>query len=117
MALVACGECNAEISDKAPACPKCGAPTGMAKTDPMPIAPHVQLVKSAKSRGVYIILGLFFGLLGIHNFYAGRYGTGVVQLLTVLILGWFVVGIVVVGIWVIVELFVVTKDGAGDAFA
>lgn len=27
MALVACGECGKEVSDKAPACPGCGAPT------------------------------------------------------------------------------------------
>jgi hypothetical protein len=26
MALIKCSECNKEISDKAPACPKCGAP-------------------------------------------------------------------------------------------
>lgn len=26
MALTTCGECKAEISDKAAACPKCGAP-------------------------------------------------------------------------------------------
>lgn len=76
-----------------------------------------QLVKSAKSRGVYIILGLFFGLLGIHNFYAGRLGIGVAQLLVTVILGWFVVGIFITAIWVLIELFTVTKDGAGDAFA
>lgn len=77
--------------------------------------PH--LVKSAKSRGVYIILGLFLGLLGIHNFYAGRLGIGVAQLLVTCILGWVVVGIVVTAIWVIFELFTVKSDGAGDAFA
>lgn len=27
-----------------------------------------QVVRVAKSRGVHIILGLFFGLLGVHNF-------------------------------------------------
>lgn len=80
-------------------------------------ASPTQLVKSAKSRGIYIILGLFFGLLGIHNFYAGRLGIGVAQLLVTVILGWFVVGIFITAIWVLIELFTVTKDGAGDAFA
>lgn len=74
-------------------------------------------VQTAKSRGVYVILGLFFGLLGVHNFYAGRFGVGVAQLLTVLVLGWFVVGLVIVAIWVLVELFMVTEDGNGNAFA
>lgn len=76
-----------------------------------------QVVKTAKSRGVYIILGLFFGLLGIHNFYAGRFGYGIAQLLITAILGWFVIGIFITAIWVIVELFVVKEDGAGDLFA
>lgn len=75
------------------------------------------LVTTAKSRGVYIILALFFGMIGIHNFYAGRFGVGAAQIATILILGWFVVGFVIVGIWVLVELFVVTEDGAGNAFA
>jgi TM2 domain-containing membrane protein YozV len=71
-------------------------------------------VKSAKSRGVYIILALFFGFLGVHNFYAGNLGRGLVQLLTVLILGWFVIGFVIVFIWVLIECFTVTHDAAGD---
>ena len=74
-------------------------------------------MKSAKSRGVYIILGLFFGMLGVHNFYAGRLGYGVAQLLITCILGWFVVGLFISAIWVLIELFTVKEDGAGDAFA
>ena len=30
MALISCPECGREISDKAPACPHCGAPTKVA---------------------------------------------------------------------------------------
>lgn len=89
------------------------------KPSPPPSAqkPNHQIIKTAKSRGVYIILGLFFGLLGIHNFYAGRFAYGVMQILITAILGWFVIGIFITAIWVIVELFAVTEDGAGDAFA
>ena len=54
-------------------------------------------------------------MLGIHNFYAGYLGRGFIQLLLVAVLGWFVVGLVIVGIWVIVELFTINKDAAGDA--
>jgi TM2 domain-containing membrane protein YozV len=122
MALISCAECSKEISDKAAACPHCGAPVAsVAQSGPTFAAPasqpQTQLVKSAKSRGIYIILGLFFGLLGIHNFYAGRLGVGVAQLLVTCILGWFVVGIFITAIWVLIELFTVTEDGAGDAFA
>ena len=136
MALINCSECDAQISDKATACVKCGAPvptdsqTVSARTagNPLPVyegsydppstnEPRAQLVKSAKSRGVYVILGLFFGMLGIHNFYAGRFGIGAIQLLITVIFGWFVVGLFVTAFWSFIELFLVKTDGAGDAFA
>lgn len=72
------------------------------------------LVKTAKSRGIYIILGLFFGCFGIHNFYAGRYGIGLAQFLITAVLGWFVVGFVITALWAIIEMFTVKVDGAGD---
>jgi len=51
----------------------------------------------AKSRGVYIILGLFLGgLLGIHNFYAGRYLPAVFQLVITIFTGWLIIPLVVV---------------------
>lgn len=36
MALIGCGECGKQISDKAPSCPHCGAPGGE-KTKPLPL--------------------------------------------------------------------------------
>ena len=175
MALIDCHECGTQISDKAAACIKCGAPviaaitvtaqptTGICPSckavnsldtekcaecgalfagqggwkllphhtpNPLPVFESVHsfassssadarphLVKSAKSRGVYVILGLFFGLLGIHNFYAGRFGIGAMQLLITCILGWFVVGLVITAIWSLADLFMVTTDGAGDPLA
>lgn len=135
--MVSCPECKADVSDRAANCPRCGYPIAAqqghaaAAAAAKPLHPDYvspresaggsgtqtpQVVKQAKSRGIYVILGLFFGLLGVHNFYAGYFGRGVAQLLIVAITGWFVVGLVVVAIWVIVELFVVTQDAAGDAF-
>lgn len=118
--------CGKTCALDAPGCPSCGTSFGLGMQllpagsyEPPPGARHThqQTVKMAKSRGVYIILGLFFGMLGIHNFYAGRFGVAVAQMLIVLILGWFVVGLVVTFIWVLVDLFTVKRDGAGDAFA
>ena len=136
MALISCPECNSSVSDKATGCPQCGfpintiAPVTRASSSEPPQKFHTDyvrpekstsfkqgsttIVKSAKSRGIYIILGLLLGGLGIHNFYAGYYGRGLAQLLTVLILGWFVIGLVIVGVWIIIELFTVTHDAAGD---
>lgn len=123
-----CPNCGAECRLEAPFCSKCKAVFDGAAWKPVAERPeheavqtaHSQtprLVKSAKSRGIYIILGLFFGMLGIHNFYAGRLGVGLAQFLVTCILGWFVVGLIITGVWVLVELFVVKNDGAGDSFA
>ena len=73
-----------------------------------------QAVKVAKNRGIFIILGLFFGCLGIHNFYAGRYRLGAWQLIVTILLGWLVVGIVITGVWALVEILTVKTDGNGD---
>jgi TM2 domain-containing membrane protein YozV len=79
--------------------------------------PSPATVRVAKSRGVYIILGIFLGLLGIHNIYAGRYGVGVAQLLITIFLSWTIIGLFVVAVWVIVELFSVATDGNGVALS
>jgi TM2 domain-containing membrane protein YozV len=70
-----------------------------------------------RSRTAYILLGVFLGLLGIHNFYAGRTGPGVVQLLITLIsfpLMFICIGFVTIfipAIWALVEIIVVDEDG------
>ncbi len=69
-----------------------------------------------KSRLAYILLGLFLGGLGIHNFYAGYTMKGVIQLLLVLGLGWLGIPLLIVFIWILVEICTVTKDAAGVPF-
>ena len=70
--------------------------------------------QAQKSRTTYIVLGIFLGALGIHNFYAGFTGRAVGQLcLSVLTLGYL--GIVS-WIWAIIEVCVVDKDSAGIPF-
>lgn len=68
-----------------------------------------------KSRLAYILLGLFLGGLGIHNFYAGYNGKGIAQLLMSILS--FGILTPVVGIWVIVEIITVTKDVQGVPFS
>jgi len=86
-------------------------------------------VWGAKSRGIFIILGILLGTLGIHNFYAGHYARGAAQLVIttvaavlaslgeksgtrdadmLLIAGLLVIGIV---LWIIIELITTTEDG------
>lgn len=110
-----CKHCGAESADTAVICLKCGSATGYGTT---PVATDL----SAKSRVAYVVLGLFLGALGIHNFYAGRTGTAVIQLvlwflsllLTFIAIGIF--GFVVLWIWALIEVCSVTTDGAGKRF-
>jgi TM2 domain-containing membrane protein YozV len=70
--------------------------------------------RQPKSRTTYIVLGIFLGALGIHNFYAGYTGRAIGQLcLSVLTLFYLAI---VSWIWAIVEICVVDKDNAGIQF-
>lgn len=96
-----CKNCGNQIDNKAVICVKCGV--GTSKGSP-------------KSRVAYVLLGLFLGGLGIHNFYAGYTGKAVAQLLITLFLGCLVIPLIAVWIWVIIEICVVTTDSKGMSF-
>lgn len=71
--------------------------------------------KSApKSQLIYVVLALFFGAFGIHNFYANRWGRGLIQLL--LTLGTGFVGAVISSLWSVVNIFSIDTDGDGNSF-
>lgn len=78
-----CSQCGAEIPEGASFCPKCGAASSpvVATVTEAPKAPTNPNV-SPKSRGIAILLCIFVGGLGIHRFYVGKTGTGVLWLLT-----------------------------------
>lgn len=72
------------------------------------------MMASSKSRVAYILLGLFLGGLGIHNFYAGYGGKGATQLLLNLFLFWTFVVPIGIGIWVLIEIITVDRDAFGN---
>lgn len=99
MALIKCGECGNQVSDKASSCPKCGAP----------ISENIQVVEVAtppKSRSVAIVLALLLGGLGIHRFYLGHLGLGVIYL----VLCWTLIPSIIAFIEGIVWLFTSEKS-------
>jgi hypothetical protein len=81
--------------------------------------PHVQPGSGAglqaRSRTTFIVLGIFLGMLGVHNFYAGYTAKAVGQLcLSVLTLGYLAIAS---WIWAIIEICIVEKDSAGIQFS
>lgn len=73
-----------------------------------------QQIVTARSRVTYVLLGLFLGCLGVHNFYAGYSGKGVAQLLITIFLGWvFGLGVFITGVWALIEIIVVSTDAQG----
>ncbi|WP_161794570.1 NINE protein [Demequina globuliformis] len=78
-----------------------------------PYGGYAAVMMSSKSRVAYILLGLFLGGLGIHNFYVGRVGPAVAQLLLIVFLGWTGVVALAVMIWIIIEVCTVTTDSQG----
>lgn len=65
VSIMFCKHCGSEMSEEALACPKCGHPT---------------VEKGTKSKVAFVLLALFLGGLGIHRFYLGNWGLGLLML-------------------------------------
>jgi len=70
--------------------------------------------QNAKDRVAYILLAVFLGHLGIHNFFAGYTSRGVIQLVITIVTCGF--GLLATWIWAIIEAITVTKDANGVDF-
>ncbi|MFN0242442.1 MAG: NINE protein [Planctomycetota bacterium] len=71
------------------------------------------LVRLEKTRNTYVILGVVLGVLGVHNFYAGRYARGAGQFALTVLLGWIVVGVAASWIWAMIDLLTIETDATG----
>ena len=94
-----CSNCGAQINDNAVVCVKCGC----AVNSPAPV--YVNANGSSKDWLVTLLLCLFAGYLGIHRFYVGKTGTGILMLVTC---GGC-------GIWALIDLIVICLGNFTDA--
>ena len=92
-----CSNCGSEVNDKAVVCVKCGCAVNQPRT--------VYCNGSCKDWLVTLLLCFFAGCFGIHRFYVGKTGTGIIQLLT---LGGC-------GIWTLIDLIVICMGNFTDA--
>lgn len=93
--------------------------TGVAVA-PQPSAPIIHSAityvpePQARNKMTFVLLGIFLGAFGGHNFYAGYYGKATVQLcLTLLTLGF---GGPMSWIWAVIEVCIVSEDSKGVQF-
>lgn len=71
-------------------------------------------VAQPKTRVIFVLLGIFLGVFGVHNFYAGYVKKGAIQLCVTLLSCFYAA--VVSWIWAIIEICTVNKDAEGTQF-
>ena len=86
-----CPYCQQEVSPQAANCPACGQPI---------LLPG----QSDRNWLVTLLLAIFLGGLGIHRFYVGKIGTGILMIITI---GGF-------GIWYIIDIILIAMGRFTD---
>lgn len=92
-----CQKCGKEIADDAQFCQFCGQQVNGA-IQPQQVV-IVKQERQQKSQFVAIVLCLFLGMIGIHDFYLGRNGAGVTKTLVLALFGWIYIGVVINVFW------------------
>lgn len=92
--MVFCRSCGKQIHIAAAACPGCGAPQSSAPAG-----------SSEKRILPAFLLCFFLGVFGVHRFYVGKVGTGILQLFTFGGLG----------IWTLVDFIMILTGSFRDS--
>ncbi len=90
-----CSSCGSIIKKAAKFCPHCGARKKIADDATI----------SDKNRLVALLLAIFLGFLGIHRFYVGKIGTGILMLF----FSWLTFGI-----WPLIDIIIIAVGDFTD---
>ena len=92
-----CRNCGSQLATGSTYCESCGTAVTSPPRQPAPPGYGVQIDPRSKSRIAAGLLGIFLGHIGIHRFFLGYVGIGIVQIIVTLIT--FGIG----GLWGFVE--------------
>lgn len=95
-----CEQCGGVIAKDASVCPLCGSKVAASRQiqaqpiqQPQPLTPiNVTNSGKPKDKWVALLLCFFFGNIGLHRFYEGKFGTGILYFFTFGLfgIGWLV---------------------------
>ncbi len=106
-----CINCGKELPENVKFCPECGQQVG---NIPSPVQQSIIMKKERepKSQFVAILLCLFLGALGIHDFYLNRNTTGVVKLI-IAFLGLLTSGatFIISFVWCLIDFIIILCKG------
>jgi hypothetical protein len=112
---------GAEIAPASPPPPMAGTgiappqagPAQQTQQHPAPLA-FYHPVPQPKKRVIFVLLGIFLGYFGVHNFYAGYVKRGTMQLCVTALSCFY--GAAISWPWAIIEICMVNKDAEGNQF-
>ena len=96
-----CKNCGKELSNQARMCPECGQPMGLS-------------INTEKNKWIALLLWLFLGGVGAHQFYVGN-NARAIWYIAGMTIGWLlVVPPFIVGIQLIIDLIDILQGKLGD---
>lgn len=99
-----CKKCGNQLDPETQFCSLCGTKAANDSTVLPQLTPNSFIIESPKSGFAALLFCLFLGMFGVHRFYVGKIGTGLLMILTG---GGF-------GIWVLIDLILIVSNRFED---